>query len=259
LREPKASYGSTKSKGEKDKAKFGLFKKCTTLEPISCSSSDYFPAHHHAAEHNATENGRHDPPQSDSQSAQYQRIRAILDTLISQHDTLLKSLQGISSLDGQGLHVSTVPETVEEEDHKSEGHTPSPTLSRNRHSIATTMSDSASEWFDASEGAEEFVLDDVIPDANEQPSYIMTNDSASSTSLEPDAESVDTDIESEELPAPVSDDAPASPDTPLQVARRTHLPAPITGDEGSLFTVLKKNVGKVCNSFLYRTVLIGSC
>ncbi|KAK7463810.1 Oxysterol-binding protein 3 [Stygiomarasmius scandens] len=228
LREPKAPYGSTKSKGEKDKAKFGLFKK----------------SHHHAAEHNATENSRHDPHQSDGQSAQYQRIRAILDTLISQHDTLLKSLQGISSLDGQSLHVSTVPETVEEEDHKPEAHTPSPTLSRNRHSIATTMSDSASEWFDASEGAEEFVLDDGTPDANEQPSYIMTNDSASSTSLEPDAESVDTDMESEELSTPVSDDIPASPDAPLQVARRTHLPAPITGDEGSLFTVLKKNVGK---------------
>ncbi|THU91620.1 oxysterol binding protein [Dendrothele bispora CBS 962.96] len=230
LRDSKVSSSSTKSKGEKDKAKFGLFGKKSH--------------HNHANEHGVTENGRPDSSQLDSQSIQYQRIRTTLDTLIAQHDTLLKSLQG--TLDTQGHHVSTVPETVEEEDHpshKSDSQTSSPTLSRNRHSIATTLSESVNEWFDASEGAEEFVLDDAVADAGEQPSYIMTNESPS----EHDAESIDTDIESEDIPvsaSPADETQTSSHDISAQVVRRTHLPTPITGDEGSLFTVLKKNVGK---------------
>jgi oxysterol-binding protein-related protein 3/6/7 len=185
--------------------------------------------HHHANEFGANENGKHDPSQVEDQSAQLQRIRKILDTLTSQHDTLLKSLQGISALDTP----------VEEEEHAS------PASSRKRSSIA---SDSVIEWFDASEGAEEFVLDETAIDPSERPSQISTNDSASSIHTEADAESIDTDSDSDESirsPTVQGNVTPATTVTSLQVVRRTTLPAPITGDEGSLFAVLKKNVGKV--------------
>jgi hypothetical protein len=84
------------------------------------------------------------------------------------------------------------------------------------------------------------------PDGTEQPSRLLSNDSRSS--LGQDNSSVDTDIE-QEGEAPLrfpSEDSQTDPtDGTLQVMRRSQLPAPPVGDEGSLFAMLKKNVGKV--------------
>ncbi|KAF5368616.1 hypothetical protein D9758_002382 [Tetrapyrgos nigripes] len=195
FKESKAPSSSVKSRGEKDKAKFGLFKK----------------SHHHANELGASENGNLQSSTSEDQSAQFQRMR----------------------------NQVSVPGTVEEEQKESGFYTSSPT----RTSVA---SDSVHEWFDASEGAEEFVLDESVPDASERPSQISSNND--STSSMHGAESIDTDSDSEEsIRSPLvqeDDEAPASPETSLEVSRRTLLPTPVTGDEGSLFAVLKKNVGK---------------
>lgn len=82
-------------------------------------------------------------------------------------------------------------------------------------------------WYDAPElddGPEEFLLD---ADERGPESRIMESEQESAS---------DSDDEAL-LPYVVPD--------PTAVARRSKLPALPPGDEGSLFTVLKKNVGKV--------------
>ena len=183
-----------------------------------------------------------------------------METLKAQHATLVKSVQNISYIDPtQSIHASPLPFTAEEEEqfHGSASgsgsarfSTPLSRLSK-RTSIATTVSGSINEWFDASDGvndgAQEFVMDvQASPDGTEQPSRLLSNDSRSS--LGQDNSSVDTDIE-QEGEAPLrfpSEDSQTDPtDGTLQVMRRSQLPAPPVGDEGSLFAMLKKNVGKV--------------
>ncbi|KAK1229386.1 Oxysterol-binding protein 3 [Marasmius sp. AFHP31] len=223
-----------RSKHEKDKHResgsvFGIFKK----------------THHH------------DDAQKvdvvDPQTAE-QRVRLALGSLKTQHMTLLKSFHGFSPFETSGIHSghpSPLPMTTEEEeshDHEdNESGKFSIPLTRNskRTSIATTITDSVNEWYDASEGhegAEVFVMDATSPDASEQPSR-FTSDSQSDLRVD-DTSSLDTDMESvNDEPTDTPADTPSSPQTSA-VVRRTRLPAPIVGDEGSLFTVLKKNVGK---------------
>ncbi|KAL0575132.1 Oxysterol-binding protein 3 [Marasmius crinis-equi] len=226
-----------RSKSEKDKHResgsvFGIFKK----------------AHHHD---DAQRADLVDHPTSE------QRVKKALQSLKTQHMSLLKSLHGMSPLDTSTTlsgHPSPLPITAEEEEQHGQKDNESGKFSvpftRNskRNSIATTMTESIHEWFDASEGhegAEHFVLDVTSPDASEQPNRI-TSDSQSDLGRVDDSASLDTDIES--LNEEPQNDSPAKTHMSSQdvatVVRRTALPAPVVGDEGSLFTVLKKNVGK---------------
>ncbi|KAL1697834.1 hypothetical protein EV121DRAFT_297869, partial [Schizophyllum commune] len=84
---------------------------------------------------------------------------------------------------------------------------------------------------DDADGAEEFVLDTRTAGDESQPSQITTEAEDEDTVRS----SMDTDIEDE--PARKS-----SVEAPLGV-HRTQLPSPVVGDEGSLFSVLKKSVG----------------
>lgn len=107
----------------------------------------------------------------------------------------------------------------------------------------------SSGWYDASEG-DEFFLD--------------ANDNSLASETE-DARQSDVE-EEEEVEEEVADEyessAEGEPEAPPQaeptggsslvrpettVVRRTKLLAPTSGEEGSLFSVLKKNVGKVCS------------
>ncbi|KAF7319964.1 PH domain-containing protein [Mycena kentingensis (nom. inval.)] len=174
-----------------------------------------------------------------------EHLYQIVQTLKSQHASLVKSIQSLAVMDvSQSMRGSPLPRTAEEPEgitNLSPRHSPtsssfSTPLSRKRASIlTTTTSESVNEWFDAdSDGAEEFVLD--IPAAHvesRQPSKIVSNESTSSLG----SSSVDTDIP----PEPEKEPEPA---TAVQIQRRTHLPSPPIGDEGSLFAILKKNVGK---------------
>jgi hypothetical protein len=106
-----------------------------------------------------------------------------------------------------------------------------------RASISTNTSDSL--WFDAPEfddGPEEFLLESTGADDHGPDSRVIDSIDRE------DANSVDTDIEGEETPKrePVG-----LPLDPLQVVRRVQIPSLPPADEGSLFAVLKKNVGKV--------------
>ncbi|KAF5377565.1 hypothetical protein D9615_005220 [Tricholomella constricta] len=176
-----------------------------------------------------------------------QHVLSILKTLKAQHASLVTSMQTLSDLT-QSTQGSPLPATAEEDGHLHPETSPrftTPMLRQpKRTSIATTISDSVYEWFDALDGAEEFVMDvQVTPEGTEQPSRILTNESRSSLQ---ETSSIDTDIEEDgyvdyQPGTPTS--AQPIPDA-LQVKRRTQLPSSPVGDEGSLFAILKKNVGK---------------
>ena len=110
-----------------------------------------------------------------------------------------------------------------------------------RNSIATTASESFVEWFDAEdEGPQEFIMD-VGPEVPEPLSRLVPVDD--------DDSSVNTDIaKHDRLASPASEEL-LNQDK-LQVVRRTELPFLSPGDEGSLFAILKKNIGKVSEMFL---------
>ncbi|KAJ7462634.1 oxysterol binding protein [Mycena galericulata] len=214
-----------KSEKEKDKHVFGLFKRSS----------------HHSSMHDM------EPNSPDfAEKSPIQRVHDALQTLKTQHAALLKAMQTLSLLDvGQTLRGSPLPITAEEEEvvsHDSPSPSFSTVLSRKRASIVTTTT-SENEWFDAdsNDGAEEFVLD--IPPAqldSRQPSKIMSNDSRSSLGHS----SADTDLAGESSRVPSEYSTAGRGKGAGQIIRRTHLPALPVGDEGSLFTILKKNVGK---------------
>jgi len=133
-----------------------------------------------------------------------------------------------------------LPFTAEEEEnaptHRQQPTTPVAGRSL-RNSIAST-SGSFAEWFDADEGPQEFIMEPG-QDMSEPPSRML------SAANEPDTSSIDTDIEEPDtLSSPTQEIGYLSfGDT--QVIRRTQLPCLPPSDEGSLFAILKKNVGKV--------------
>ncbi|KAG6861216.1 hypothetical protein C0995_002565 [Termitomyces sp. Mi166 len=175
----------------------------------------------------------------------FHRIQVALDTLKSQHAILVTSMQALAEI-SQPNQGSPVPATVEEEG-PSALHDPYPPLSTpvsrlsKRASIATSGGESMQEWFDALDDAEEFVMD--MPTPEEQLSKMLVNESGNSVNQE-DASSIDTDIEDlnrKHHAGPTS--VPSAPE-PVHMKYRKQLPSLPVGDEGSLFAILKKNVGK---------------
>ncbi|KAJ3510724.1 hypothetical protein NLJ89_g4514 [Agrocybe chaxingu] len=167
-----------------------------------------------------------------------QEVRNKFEALKAQYTALVKVMQ--SSLNDAGQTTPTRPSTVEEEQHADLliPRTTSPTTRKSfRDSVATTASDSFVEWFDAvDEGPQEFILDV----SSEPPSRILSADGETPT----DTSSVDTDLEEPTAAtSPVVESLPALP-SQVHVVRRTQLPCLAPSDEGSLFTILKKNVGK---------------
>ncbi|KII93353.1 hypothetical protein PLICRDRAFT_151971 [Plicaturopsis crispa FD-325 SS-3] len=255
---PKRQRSKSRSKPDKEKPHkepvFGLFKK----------SSSY---------HGEIERGRDTKSDHRSStgsrmtlSASQQRVQAALTALKAQHAALLKSLQALhveSNL--STTHNSPLPSTAEEDEyeHRREHSSRSSItrLSRNlgrippetRSSLASAISDGTlNEWFDApdgeEEGAEEFVMDASPEDEQDGTSRITRTESPSSSQDQEFDTSADTDSEDEEAALQTTlslDTGLADSNEPAgEVARRTQLPAGPTSDEGSLFAVLKKNVGK---------------
>ena len=176
-------------------------------------------------------------------SSPHARLCAALSTLKEQYAALAKAVSSISC-DGQSTSLSSslvLPPRVDEREEKH--HTESPTSASaslfrsrsKRSSIVTNASDSL--WFDAAEfddGPEEFLLESTGADDHGPDSRINDRE---------DSNSMDTDIEGEET----SKRGPVElPTDPSRVIRRVQLPSLPPADEGSLFAVLKKNVGKVC-------------
>lgn len=147
----------------------------------------------------------------------------------------------------QTLRVSPLPKATEERADELLSAPAFSTASLNRRSnrisSMTDLSDGAPvEWFDAEDHfGEEFLLEDPAPEGEKAR---LVSQSGHSSLHDCGSASSDEDC----IPLPT-----ARNDTSLevrQVVRRTHLPSGPVGDEGSLFAMLKKNVGKVCFTYL---------
>lgn len=181
------------------------------------------------------------------------RLCAALNTLKEQHAALAKAVSSISYTDGQSTSLSSslvLPPRVDEGEEPQQTESPasaSASLFRSRSkrsSVVTNTSDSL--WFDAPEfddGPEEFLLESIGADDHGPDSRIIDSNDRE------DSNSVDTDIEGEETPKREPVELPSDPS---RVIRRVQLPSLPPADEGSLFAVLKKNVGKVCSVGLRR-------
>lgn len=175
-------------------------------------------------------------------------LKNILSELIllrEQHKQLSACFQTLLHLDGANRPLSATAEEEAEESLDQSANQASPSVSQifehhrsstrasrlsRRTSIGTT--DTSVEWFDAVDGAEEFIIPPEPKDAEDRV-----------------AENGDDSDSEAEAPADVSASecmTPADEQKKIDIQRRRKLPAPITGDEMSLLAVLKKNVGKVC-------------
>ena len=113
-------------------------------------------------------------------------------------------------------------------------------------STVTSLSDGGSIWFDAMDepdGAEEFFLDPQPMEAGAGEDRIPVLDGQSSSYLS--GESSDTDEEEAVGRLSLAASERGERAGTQQVVYRTTLPSGPVADEGSLFALFKKNVGKV--------------
>ncbi|KAF8973772.1 oxysterol binding protein [Flammula alnicola] len=206
-------------------SKFGIFKR----------------PHHHPHSMHQDNNGDNQQNTNHSIPESLQEVRTKFDVLKAQYSALLKSMQASLS-DAAQQTLPPLPYTPEEEEeaptHAQRVNTP--VTRKSMRDSMTTASESFVEWFDAEDdGPQEFIMD-VPQDASEPPSRMLsvTNDSSTDTS------SIDTDFEDALLMSASILVTETTPFGQVQVIRRTQLPCPAPTDEGSLFAILKKNVGK---------------
>ncbi|KAF8649808.1 hypothetical protein AX16_005573 [Volvariella volvacea WC 439] len=193
--------------------------------------------------------------ESDYARVPYYRLETAISILKEQHAALVQSMRGAepgtSAYGSPHPMLPTTNEEPEDEVPRGDPHTrlATPKTKQSRQtSIATTASD-LSEWFDAldsmGDGPQEFVMEPQMVEGADQATRTLSSDSRSSLDHD-SAPSVETDAENaEQTPATlVSIEENHKPAALLHVVRRTQLPAHPVGDEGSLFAILKKNIGK---------------
>jgi hypothetical protein len=185
------------------------------------------------------------------------KLQSLVESLKNDHYTLVEALRNITLVDNSTISRQPPTPTIPEE-------APSPVFSSKRDSRRTSMASGYSVFYDAEEGegATEFIMDDD-PTPSTTNSRIL--DGVSETNEPGQDSGDDTDEEVERIqqqstPTALTHDtqstrsrttaATSAPST-QEVVRRTNLPSGPVGDEGSLFAVLKKNIGKVGHE--YRT------
>lgn len=146
--------------------------------------------------------------------------------------------------DAPSVLGSPLPATVE----RSEGSLTfaSPMARRTWASTVTSLSDGGSIWFDAVgefDGAEEFFLDAHHSEAGGADDRIPVSDGKSNSHASGESSDTDDGEEVARLSLALSDRGVRA--GAQQLAHRTSLPSGPVADEGSLFAVFKKNVGKV--------------
>ncbi|KJA26139.1 hypothetical protein HYPSUDRAFT_37022 [Hypholoma sublateritium FD-334 SS-4] len=211
-------------------SKFGLFKRP------------------HSSQHSSQERIGDQQSPSHALPDSLQDIKAKFDVLKAQYDVLVSTMQN-PLYDATQQRHSPLPYTAEEEEatatHNQRVNTPVAQKSM-RDSMAT-MSDSFVEWFDAEDdGPEEFIMDDTNA-LFEPPSRTVstTNDARSDNS------SIDTEYEEALAISTVKPTDESTLVGHVHVVRRTQLPTLPSADEGSLFAILKKNVGKDLSSITF--------
>ena len=176
----------------------------------------------------------------------YERVQSAIATLRSQHATL-SGLIPFADSNLSVVHESPLPTTVVEQ---AEGSYTgvrfgSPIARKTWMSTATSLSDGGSIWFDAvdeHDGAEELSLDiphEVSP-GDGQTTVLGGQDNSHTFEEESDT---DEEEEAARLSLALSERGVVA--GAQQVAHRTSLPCGPVADEGSLFAVFRKNVGKV--------------
>jgi len=175
-----------------------------------------------------------------SSQVHFQRINLALESLKTQHAALLCSLHGDTAT--AICKSSPFPGTTEESPEELLPASRFSTAFTRRSKIAPSVSSLSDgvpvEWFDAQDNVgEEFVLEPT-PDEEKGPPNLQSGsssykeyESSSSENEETAPYQFKTALDAELLAR--------------QITRRTRLPCGPVGDEGSLFTMLKKNVGKV--------------
>lgn len=192
------------------------------------------------ADHDRTSKRHSSAETTTTTSPAVDRIENVLRSLQSQHAALVKALPSTPQQDSTNIS-SPLAATAEEPDSYERDY-PSRAASRTRmRPMSTATASTDTEWYDAPDAMEDGPHEFVVASGDspdDQPSEIRTNDSQST--LESDSESDDTDFEDNDSP----ETDPKQQQPLASVQRRTSLPAPQPADEGSLFSVLKKNVGK---------------
>ncbi|TFY82692.1 hypothetical protein EWM64_g1318 [Hericium alpestre] len=220
---------ASKSKGDKEKQethKFGLFGKKATLP------------HHDGAPRDSADS------RLSMQAAPHERVQAALSRLKTQQQALAKVLPALPLAEGSpasALGSPAMPAFAEAAEEIYGSRTPA--SRHNRTSVATSLSDGGSVWFDATdgsaEGAEEFLID-ITPPAEVSTDSKISTVTDSHSDIYHDSDASDTDEEEQE----VKESLELMKTDSREVVRRTQLPSGPVGDEGSLFAVFKKNVGK---------------
>lgn len=176
-------------------------------------------------------------------------MHALLETLRLQHKAVKNSLLNLPSLHANPSNRgSPLPSIADEGGVTPTRSTPPMTWQSGYTPKRTSLSsytDNGSVWYDASEGedmgAEEFVLEpEEIGEDEVTPGSKMVADSQSSITNE--ESDIELDRESSVGQGPE--------ELETRVTRRTQLPVKPSGEEGSLFAVLKKSVGQVCQSIV---------
>lgn len=176
--------------------------------------------------------------------------------LREQHETLSELILNLGSMNF--VPAATALQRVLDEGSTStlgHGTVKSPISSHARSALTRASMSSVTDssiWYDAEDfGAEEYIVNDEPEDdtvTSRGSSALTGNDSRNTDRSYSDDE--DTDVTT-------VDDTPDEK-IELSVDRRTRLPARPSGDEGSLFAILKKNVGQVCifPVFIYFALII---
>jgi len=249
LHSKKRVPSSSKVKSEKEKEKpkdvskdgmFGIFKK------------------NHGSGHPPAEAGspvdeQPSSPNMGTSADPYHHMQSVIARLKKQHAALTGLIPPLAETN-LSAHPSPLPSTVEE--HSEPGSSPaarftSPIVRRAGTSIVASLSDSGSIWFDATDefdGPEEFFLDTPPIEAGVADCQIASIDGQSNS--QDGEEASDTDEgEGGRLSLAVGEHQVAV--GVQQVAHRTSLPSGPVADEGSLFAVFKKNVGKDLSSIAF--------
>lgn len=181
-------------------------------------------------------------------SSPYDRLQSAISSLKTQHATL-SGLIPLVDNNPSSVHASPLPATVEEpssDGSHSPGRISSPIARKTWASTVTSLSDGGSIWFDAMDepdGAEEFFLDPPPMEAGAFEDRMPVFDGQSSSHLS--GESSDTDEEEGLGRLSLAASERGTRAGTQQVVHRTTLPSGPVADEGSLFALFKKNVGKV--------------
>lgn len=171
-----------------------------------------------------------------------EQLAPLISKLREQHGALSELLQSMSPVHAH--HRSHLPQTIDEEGTSTPTTKNAPSWQSYRSSMST-VTDNGSVFYDAMDaeefGAEEYIVPEEQMDEEEE------FGAKGSTSMDTMSTSITEDEEEDNGHVKTEDDTPDEKPS-LPVDRRTHLPARPPGDEGSLFTVLKKNVGQVCKN-----------